>query len=85
MLLLRGGSSVCVVSILAFSNAVLGFDLVRPQMSDDCVTQIQGGRHLLYEMMTENYVSNDTHIKGSREHDGLDQTQHESIVSLGVG
>lgn len=49
---------------MAFAETAVNFELVRPQMQDNNAIKIQAGRHLLYERVSENYVSNDTHLIG---------------------
>lgn len=51
-------------SVLALASACQTFNLVRPRMVDDNVLFIKGGRHILYEMANETYVSNDTDLRG---------------------
>lgn len=53
-------------SVLALASACQTFNLVRPRMVEENVLLIKGGRHILYEMANETYVSNDTDLRGSQ-------------------
>jgi hypothetical protein len=71
---------------LAFAAAAIDFQLVRPGIHHNNAIHITGGRHILYERVTENYVSNDTTLFGgdeSRENHptDADDKQMGSIVS----
>lgn len=55
-------------------------------MVDDNVLLIKGGRHILYEMANETYVSNDTDLRGrqprlSKEGDESAEPDESSLVS----
>ncbi|KAL1952660.1 hypothetical protein VTO42DRAFT_4561 [Malbranchea cinnamomea] len=59
-------SDVCgeIDSLLALVQGASLYDLVRPQVTDQNVIDIKGGRHLLYEMTVPSYVPNDTFLVG---------------------
>ncbi|WVF66781.1 hypothetical protein IAT40_001523 [Kwoniella sp. CBS 6097] len=53
--------------LLALAVAADQLDLHRPIMTEDKILRIKNGRHLLYERMTERYISNNTLLQGGRE------------------
>jgi hypothetical protein len=58
-------------SILAFASATVNYQLVRPVMQEQSAMRIAGGRHILHEMVAENYVENDVVLgttKGEEHH-----------------
>jgi DNA mismatch repair protein MSH5 len=69
----RGGklssSNTKRASVLALASACQAFNLVRPRMVDENVLLIKGGRHILYEMANETYVSNDTDLRSFQSQD----------------
>ncbi|KAJ9121612.1 hypothetical protein QFC22_002232 [Naganishia vaughanmartiniae] len=73
--------------ILAMTATCETFGLVRPRMVDENVLIIQKGRHILYEMANETYISNDTDMrnasdaKGEAEDDAIEETQDQSLTS----
>lgn len=50
-------------SILAMTATCETFGLVRPRMVEENVLIIQKGRHILYEMANDAYISNDTDMR----------------------
>lgn len=49
--------------LLAFTRAAHSFDLCRPQLTNDNVLLIQGGRHLLQERVADVFIPNDTDVR----------------------
>lgn len=62
----RSSSNTECASVLALVSACQTFNLVRPRMVDENVLLIKGGRHILYEMANETYVSNDTDLRSNQ-------------------
>lgn len=52
--------------LMAFATATRDYQLHRPQMVEENVIKIQRGRHLLYELTMDMYVSNDTLLAGGQ-------------------
>ncbi|OJJ49749.1 hypothetical protein ASPZODRAFT_59687 [Penicilliopsis zonata CBS 506.65] len=50
--------------LLAMVHAASLYNLVRPQMTDEAILDIKGGRHLLQEMTVSSYIPNDTLLVG---------------------
>jgi DNA mismatch repair protein MSH5 len=69
---------------LAFAAAAIDFQLVRPGMHHDNAIHIKGGRHILYERVTENYVSNDTALfgRGDSRDDHATEAEDEHVGSI---
>ncbi|KAL4958995.1 MutS family protein MSH5 [Aspergillus stella-maris] len=64
-------SDVCgeLDSLLAMTQAVTCYNLVRPRMVEDNVINIKEGRHILQEMTVSTYVPNDTFLVGGQLED----------------
>nr|KMM68003.1 MSH5 protein [Coccidioides posadasii RMSCC 3488] len=61
-------SDVCgeIDSLLALAHGADLYKLVRPQMTDENVVIIKGGRHILHEATVSSYVPNDTFLVGGK-------------------
>ncbi|KAL4953439.1 muts domain V-domain-containing protein [Aspergillus filifer] len=61
-------SDVCgeLDSLLAMTQAVTCYNLVRPKIVEDNVINIKAGRHVLQEMTVSTYVPNDTFLVGGK-------------------
>ncbi|KMU91696.1 mismatch repair protein 5 [Coccidioides immitis H538.4] len=61
-------SDVCgeIDSLLALAHGADLYKLVRPQMTDENVVIIKGGRHILHEAAVSSYVANDTFLVGGK-------------------
>ncbi|KAL5002701.1 muts domain V-domain-containing protein [Aspergillus recurvatus] len=76
---LAEASDVCgeIDSLLAMTQAVTCYNLVRPKMSENNIIKIKGGRHLLQELNVSSYVPNDSFLVGGRlEAKTRDHSQH---------
>jgi DNA mismatch repair ATPase MutS len=77
------------ISTLALAAATINYELVKPVMDNGNASYIQEGRHILYEMVAQNYVSNDGTLVGgvSRSDDadegpgGEEQERETGVVS----
>lgn len=69
---------------MAFAAAAIDFQLVRPGMHHNNAIHIKGGRHILYERVTENYVSNDTALfgRGDSRDDHPTEAEDEHVGSI---
>ncbi|GAA5902689.1 uncharacterized protein JCM6883_007208 [Sporobolomyces salmoneus] len=61
--------------LLAFAEAARDNDWNRPRMTREPVINIQGGRHPLAELCTNEFVKNDTSLVGGRGKDSKDGVQ----------
>ncbi len=50
--------------LLAFAHVAHDANLTRPQITKDNIIKINGGRHLLQEMVVPSFVANDTYLAG---------------------
>jgi DNA mismatch repair protein MSH5 len=64
---------------LAFAHVAHQYQLVRPQLIEDNMIDIRGGRHLLQEMVVPSFVANDTYIVGG---DGQNLTDAPNMILL---
>lgn len=83
---LRGVPDRTIYSILAMTSICETFGLVRPRMVEENVLIIQKGRHILYEMANEAYISNDTDMRHTtnvedESEDATTASEEQSLVS----
>lgn len=52
--------------LLALAHAAHQYKLTRPQITEENIIDIKGGRHLLHEMNVSSFVANDTFLVGGR-------------------
>ena len=71
---------------MSFAEVSVEFQLVRPEMLQEAGIEIEEGRHVLYEMVTENYVSNNTSLKirlnETAAANEVDKEESPSVVSV---
>ncbi|GAA5961736.1 hypothetical protein JCM3765_000494 [Sporobolomyces pararoseus] len=72
--------------LLAFAEAARDNDWICPRMTDEPILKVQGGRHPLAELCTQNFVKNDAALVGGRGIDwnaGIeDETQQSESQNL---
>ncbi|KAL4942324.1 hypothetical protein BDV06DRAFT_222261 [Aspergillus oleicola] len=80
-------SGVCgeLDSLLAMTQAVTCYNLVRPKMVEDNIINIKGGRHMLQEMTVSTYVPNDTFLVGGRLDDQSTDHSRRAPEALRTG
>ncbi|CAO1628487.1 unnamed protein product [Parajaminaea phylloscopi] len=72
--------------LLSFARAARLYNYSRPLMTDDGVTDIQGGRHPLHEVATECFQPNDTAlVAGSRPSDRGTMTHPSPTIQILTG
>ncbi|KAJ9602597.1 hypothetical protein H2200_012790 [Cladophialophora chaetospira] len=67
--LLLAASDLCgeLDCALAFAHAAYHCKLTRPKITEDNIIKINGGRHLLQEMVVPSFVANDTYLAGGND------------------
>ncbi|GAA5999375.1 hypothetical protein JCM5350_004037 [Sporobolomyces pararoseus] len=67
--------------LLAFAEAARDNDWIRPRMTQEPILKVQGGRHPLAELVTQNFVKNDAALVGGRGIDWNVQAEDETQQS----
>ncbi|KAI1995454.1 hypothetical protein LOZ51_003280 [Ophidiomyces ophidiicola] len=81
--LLVEASDICgeIDSLLALAQGASLYKLVRPQMTDENIVKIKGGRHLLQEASVPSYVPNDAVLVGGKGNLGTQVSTAEGLLN----
>ncbi|KAI9656836.1 MAG: MutS protein msh5 [Bathelium mastoideum] len=80
--ILSTASDICgeLDSLLALAHGAKSLNLCRPNVTEDNVLDIKGGRHLLQELTVPSFVPNDTYILGGCGEDCTDEATDASAA-----
>ncbi|KAI9685968.1 MAG: MutS protein msh5 [Bathelium mastoideum] len=80
--ILSTASDICgeLDSLLALAHGAKSLNLCRPNVTEDNVLDIKGGRHLLQELTVPSFVPNDTYIFGGCGEDCTDEATDASAA-----
>ncbi|KAL6169067.1 hypothetical protein ACJQWK_05427 [Exserohilum turcicum] len=68
-------SDICgeLDSLLALAQGAKMYKLSRPRMTNENIVHVEGGRHMLQELLVSSFVANDTTLRGGEGHQGANE------------
>ena len=84
--ILNTASDICgeLDALVALAQGAKHYNLVRPAVTDDNTINIEGGRHILHELLVPTFVANDVYIVGGQGNSSLTVEDTSSLGSSGL-